>query len=109
MKANELWMKINNQIKNKPIEIPTVPKNFRQPLWFKVYFENNKLYVTESSSKKPSCNISKPRKISEKDFKTVFEYYFRWKEGEVNIRHKVSRISRNTAYIFGLISYFLKE
>ena len=41
-----------------------------------------------------------PRKISKKDFETVYPYYIRWENGERYLRQEVRELSRNTAYIF---------
>jgi hypothetical protein len=46
------------------------------------------------------------RTISKKDFLFVHSYYGRWVDGETGVRHEVTRKSRNTAYIFALISRF---
>lgn len=57
----------------------------------------------------PSSKLSQRRKIIKKDFLKVFLYYHRWANGESNLRQEVRLISRNTAYIFALLSYFEQE
>jgi len=102
----ELWRKVIEILRKEPRDIVTVPSNKRQPLWFKVYIEKDNVYVENSDNYSPSTKMSNRRIITEKDFITVYEYYHKWANGERNLRQEVRLHSRNTAYIFGLISDF---
>jgi len=106
VKAENTWSKIIAQLKEASMEIATVPSNNREPLWFHVCVENGNLYAENSISHKPSTKMSQRRKISKKDFETVFSYYHRWANGERYLRQEVRTLSRNTAYIFALIAHF---
>lgn len=109
MSADRTWNVIVSSLENKTVEIPTVPSNRREPLWFKAYLENGNLYVNNSDINMPSTNMSMQRKISREDFDTVYAYYERWSNGERYLRQEVRLLSRNTAYIFGLITHFRVE
>lgn len=37
----------------------------------------------------------------------VYSYYSKWADGNVGVRDEVRRQSRNTAYVFALISYYI--
>ena len=107
MSGEQLWFKINQTLGNDQIDIKTIPSNSRDPLWFIAYIENGNLYVDNSINHVPSTKMSGRRKISLNDFITVFQYYHRWKKGETHLRQEVRTMSRNTAYIFGLIDKFI--
>ena len=106
MNGDSMWQSINAGLSGKMHEIPTVPSNSKEPLWFKAYIELGEIFVQNATTHKPPTNMSQRRKISKLDFDTVFPYYHRWAKGESYLRQVVSRLSRNTAYIFALISFF---
>lgn len=54
-------------------------------------------------------NVAKIWEITKDDFLNVAGYYERWKNGETHLRQEVREQSRNTAYIFGLISKFSRS
>lgn len=103
MNASTLWNKLLAQAKQSNFEIQTVPQNKSIPLWFQVGVQGDSLIIRNANTHTPSVKLSNERKISFKDFEFVCSYYDRWLKGETGIRHEVSRKSRNTAYIFGLI------
>lgn len=106
MSAESTWNKIIATLRDTHMEISTVPSNNRKPLWFAAYVENGDLYVQNATIHKPSTNISQRRKITKRDFETVYPYYHRWASGETYLRQEVRTLSRNTAYIFALIVEF---
>lgn len=106
MNGENTWKVIVNGLQETPTEIATIPSNKKEPLWFLASIDKGNLYVQSANIHKPSSRISKRRKISEKDFETVYSYYHRWANGERNLRQEVRLLSRNTAYIFALIAYF---
>lgn len=106
MDPEQVWVNIVAGIAMNPQDLPTVPKNARQPLWFYAYIHRGFLFVQKSNTNEPSAKISTRRRINYDDFDVVYTYYHRWLSGEKNVRHEVSRLSRNTAYIFALISKF---
>jgi hypothetical protein len=75
-------------------------------LWLKASSINGRLYVDRAVDHEPSSELTKQRSISKKDFMLVHTYYDRWVNGEVGVRHEVSRKSRNTAYIFAMINKY---
>lgn len=77
-------------------------------LWFKASSIDGRLYIDKAVDHAPSSELSMQRAISKKDFLLVFSFYDRWVNGEVGVRHEVSRQSRNTAYIFALIDKYVK-
>ena len=106
MNCEQIWNKIISSLVETPAEVSTVPSNNKEPLWFNAFIENGDLYVQNAVSHRPSTQMSKSRKISKKDFDIVYSYYHRWANGERHLRQEVRTMSRNTAYIFALISRF---
>ena len=106
MSADMVWDNIITRLNDKPAEVSTVPSNNKEPLWFNAFIENGALFVENAINHRPSTHMSKSRKISKKDFDTVYSYYHRWANGERYLRQEVRTLSRNTAYIFALISRF---
>lgn len=106
MSIDSVWSNIVLRLKENPADVRTVPSNKKQPLWFNAYIENGNLFVHNAISHKPSTEMSQRRKISKKDFEIVYSYYYPWSNGERHLRQEVRMLSRNTAYIFGLIAHF---
>lgn len=108
MNGEYVWEKIIAGLSEIPIEIATVPSNNRTPLWFSVYLDRGNIYVDNAIMNIPSTRMTGRRKIRKNDFLTVYQFYDRWNNGERKLRQEVRTLSRNTAYIFGLIDYFKK-
>ena len=106
MNADQVWSNIMVSLNEKPSDLPTIPSNNRIPRWFSAYIENGDLFVKNAVNHRPSTKMSKIRKVSKKDFETVYSFYHRWANVERYLRQEVRTLSRNTAYIFALISRF---
>ena len=106
MDFEKLWNQILRAATEEAFDILTVPQNNRTPMWFKVYTKEAPLYVDNTPDNNPSGQLSGTRKITKDDFINVAGYYEQWKNGETQLRQVVREQSRNTAYIFGLISKF---
>lgn len=103
MNGETLWNQIVEVLPVSGEEIQTTTG-----LWFNASSYDGRLYVDKAVNHTPSSELSMQRPISKKDFLLVFSYYERWVNGEVGVRHEVSRKSRNTAYIFALIDKYVK-
>ncbi|WP_339060205.1 hypothetical protein [Tepidibacillus marianensis] len=102
MSGEALWNRIIELLPISGQEIQTTTG-----LWFKASSIDGRLYINKAVDHMPSSELSMQRSISKKDFLLVYSYYDRWVNGEVGVRHEVSRKSRNTAYIFALIERFI--
>lgn len=101
MSGEALWGRFITGLSTEGEELQTTTG-----LWFRASALGERLYIDSATEHTPSCNLSKQRSISKKDFLFVYSYYDRWVNGAMGVRHEVSRKSRNTAYIFALISRF---
>lgn len=106
MGFEKLWNKIMNELASGSIELHTVPSNRRTPLWFVASRDNDTVMISKAEKHNPSVKVSAQRMIRKKEFLTVASYYERWNAGERDLRQEVRLLSRNTAYIFGLITAF---
>ena len=102
MGGEALWSRIIEVLPVSGEEIQTTTG-----LWFKASSNDGRLYVDKAVEHAPSSELSMQRSISKKDFLLVYSYYDRWVNGEVGVRHEVSRKSRNTAYIFALLDKYI--
>lgn len=101
MNAESLWNIVVSGLSSSGEELHTTTG-----LWFRASSHDGRLYVNRATDNTPSSELSMQRSISKKDFLFVHSYYDRWVNGELGVRHEVSRKSRNTAYIFALIDKF---
>ncbi|WP_416148946.1 hypothetical protein ACM26V_22190 [Salipaludibacillus sp. HK11] len=102
MSGETLWSRVISGLSSSGEDLQTTTG-----LWFsRASVQGEKLYIDSTTERTPSCNLSKQRSISKKDFLFVYSYYDRWVNGETGVRHEVTRKLRNTAYIFSLISRF---
>lgn len=101
MSGETLWIRVISGLSSAGEDLQTTTG-----LWFRASAQGEKLYIDSTTEHTPSCNLTRQRSISKKDFLFVYSYYDRWVNGETGVRHEVSSKSRNTAYIFSLISRF---
>jgi hypothetical protein len=106
MTSQEAWNNIVQALIQNPGDYRTVPRVNRRHRWFYAWYEGNAIQVEKARKTEPSCKINKSRNIYYGDFSNVFPYYERWRNGEVGIRNEVRMISRNSTYIFALITRF---
>jgi len=98
LNGNELWEAVFTRLESKEEQLRT-----KYGLWFKAYVKKGKLYVDGTVEYYPSCDIKRPRPISEKEFMQVYSCYDRWAGGTVGIRQIISQKSISAAYIFALM------
>ena len=102
MSGEALWNSIIEVLPVSGEEIQTTTG-----LWFKASSNDSRLYIDRAVENAPSSKLTMQRSISKEDFLLVYSYYDRWVNGEVGVRHEVSRKSRNTAYIFALLDKYI--
>ncbi|MBR1444989.1 MAG: hypothetical protein IJ583_15830 [Firmicutes bacterium] len=102
MKSIEAWLKIIKGCERKKVELLTYPEIGEFQKWFSVTSsgKTNELIIEQCSNKSPVLKMSRPVKISIKQFDYIYPYYFK-KEGITNKNAAVYR-----KIIFALISYF---
>lgn len=104
MNSQELWEKVIDRAKEMEFEIHTVSKRNRTAKWFLVGTDEKVLIIDNAKVNRPSVELNTIRRIGYNDFDVVCQYYIRWLGNETGIRREVTGRSRNTAYIFAIIS-----
>ena len=88
-----------------PRDVQTHPMNANAvtPKWFHTYVENNEIYVCNSKSKHSSlASIQQRRKISRKEFETMYDLYLRREKGDT-VSQIAQQESQNSSYWFGIL------
>jgi len=98
MDGKQLWENLFTRLSDNEEQLKT-----KYGLWFKAFVKHGDLYIDGSTEHNPSCEIRRPRRISESDFLLVFSCYDRWASGTTGIRQIISQKSVSAAYIFALI------
>lgn len=98
------WQKILKSLGDKIIELKTVPKINKTPVWFSAYKEEDNIYVDCAKENSPSSKITTRRKLTFKDFKNVYPLYLKRENGE-SVSKEVTKITVNQVYYFSLIKH----
>jgi hypothetical protein len=105
--VDSMWNCITSSLTQQPVEIETVRLDGRNGVWFLASFEQNEILIDKATVHQPS-GVNQQRRISEIEFRTIFPYYFQWKNGTCP-RNVIRDMDENTSYIFAIIDYFLKK
>lgn len=104
----EAWNTIIHRLKGNRIELPTVPKNKRVPVWFSATTNGEKVLINEAVDHKPSSKLSGVRTLTYRNFEKVYPLYLKRENGE-SVSAEVTAITVNQVYYFSLIKHFLGE
>lgn len=104
----EKWERLIKLIGNKSIEIHTYSKIKKQPLWFSVSTDGNKIYVDKAKENFPSSELNKQRPLGFRDFEKIYPLYLERENGEI-LGEERRKKSANSSYWFGIIKYILEE
>lgn len=98
------WENLLNEFKILPRDVSTVPlSKTRNPLWFYVFVENNKLYVKNSINKLPSSKIDNKRLLSKGEYLDMLDIYKRRCKGEAVSREATQR-TKSQVYWYGIFN-----
>lgn len=101
----QAWNSILKNLEGKTIELPTVPKTKKVPVWFSASTNGEIIFINEASDHKPSSKLSVPRKLRYNTFQKVFPFYLKRENGEP-VSSEVTAITVNQVYYFSLIKHF---
>ena len=93
---------VNNLMKH-PRDISTKPVTNKAGKWFYAYAENGKVFVDTARKHTPTCSISKPRVLLEKEIEDIYELYIRRKQGHA-VSKQAADVTRNQVYWYGIFS-----
>ena len=98
------WQKILESLGDKTIELKTIPKTNKTPIWFSTYKEEDNIYIDCAKENVPSSKITTRRKLIFKDFRNVYPLYLKRENGE-SVSKEVTKITLNQVYYFSLIKH----
>lgn len=105
MASLQAWNTIVSKLKGNPMEIPTVPKTKRNPVWFFAIAVGENIFIIQASDNKPSSQLSMQRRLEYKTFEKVYPLYLKRENGE-KISYEVTAITVvNQVYYFSLIKH----
>ena len=97
------YEKLIESFNNNPRDVCSVPLVRRQPVWFYVETESNKLWVYEARAHKNSSRIATKRELLESECEPMLELFQRRKNNEP-VSGPAHEISRNVTYWFGIFA-----
>lgn len=100
----DAWKSIMNHLEGKTLELPTVPKTKKIPVWFSASTNGKVIIINEAKDHQPSSKISTPRILNYKTFEKVFPLYLRREKGEA-VSAEVTRVTVDQVYYFSLIRH----
>lgn len=107
MNYEYIWNIIVNNLKEKCIEMPTVPKTRKTPLWFSATTDGNIIIINRAVNNKPSCKLSMERKLTYNTFEKVYPLYLKREKGE-QVSSEVTSVTVNQVYFFSVIKHLYK-
>lgn len=108
MELETIWKDIIQSIGMSEIEIHTIPKTNKQPVWFSVTTDGTRIFVNNAKYNAPSSKISMTRTLNFKDFAKVYPLYVRREQGEC-VSQEVTKTTANQVYHFAIIKHLAKN
>ena len=102
------WNTIVEKLTGNRMELPTVPKTRKVPVWFSATTNGETIFINEAIDHTPSSKLSVERKLSFSDFQKVYPLYVRRENGE-SVSSEVTAVSVNSVYYFSLIKHFASD
>lgn len=107
MSTEIAWNSIIRNLNGKNIELPTVPKTKKVPVWFSASTDGNMIYIGKALINKPSSRLSMERKLTYKTFQKVYPFYLKRKQGE-SVSVEVTRLTVDQVYYYSLMHHLSK-
>jgi hypothetical protein len=101
----QTWNNIINRLEGNKIELPTVPKTKKTPVWFSATTDGKTIFINQAIDHSPSSKLSAQRMLNYKTFQKVYPLYLRRENGEA-VSSEVSAITVDQVYFFSLLKHF---
>lgn len=98
------WQQILESLGDKTLELKTIPKTNKTPIWFSAYKQEDNIYIDCAKENLPSSKITTRRKLTFNDFRKVYPLYLKRENGE-SVSKEVAKITVNQVYYFSLIKH----
>ncbi|MFC4557298.1 hypothetical protein ACFO3D_03620 [Virgibacillus kekensis] len=104
MKTLHIWNSIIRRLEGRRVELPTVPKTKKAPVWFSASTDGTIIFINKAFDHTRSSKLSTERKLDYNTFQKVYPFYLRRENGEA-ISSEVSDVSVNQVYYFSVIKH----
>lgn len=104
MTSQEAWNTIIKRLTGERIELPTVPKNKKDPVWFSATTDGYSIFINQAIENKPSSKLSMRRKLTYTNFEKVYPFFLKRENGE-RVTSEVKAITVDQVYFFSLIKH----
>ncbi|NLX83525.1 MAG: hypothetical protein GXZ04_06905 [Clostridiales bacterium] len=101
MNPQEFWSQVLAALDGTGLELQTI-----KGLWFRAVKKGSSIKVDNAIQHKPSCRMTTPRTITEKDVVDLLPLYHSLISGRKGIRQKAREQSQNASYVFPIIGRF---
>ncbi|WP_163103198.1 hypothetical protein [Peribacillus alkalitolerans] len=101
----QAWNIIISRLEGKIVELPTVPKTKKSPVWFSSTTDGKTIFINKAIDHSPSSKISVQRKLEYNTFQKVYPLFLRRESGEA-VSTEVTAVTVNQVYYFSLIKHF---
>ena len=102
---NEAWKKILVELIDSPQDVVTISKSGCSGKWFHATQYNDMIFINNSKTHYPSCNIKRNIMINKEVFIMLYPNYKKWRSGEIS-REDAKADTFVSSYVFGLIKQF---
>jgi hypothetical protein len=106
MTCEQAWSIIINKLLENPVELPTVPKVNKTPVWFLATTDGDRIFISGAINNIPSSQLTMQRKLKYSTFQKIYPLYLRRENGE-QVSHEVGSITVNSVYYFSVIKHLL--
>jgi hypothetical protein len=107
MTSQEAWQVIVLKLIDNQLELPTVPKIKKNPVWFTASTDGDVIFIDTAINHHPSSQITTRRTLTYSNFQKVYPLYLRREKCEP-ISKEVSAVTVNQVYYFSLIKHLIK-
>ena len=97
------YAQIVSDFLNNPRDVSTAPQRNSTPKWFHVTAVGGSLYISNAKFHKLSCRITVSRKLNEKEYEQMLDYYHQRLARE-NISQTVASFTINSSYWYGIFN-----
>lgn len=104
MDPNQAWNTIISKLIGKRIELPTVPKIQKTPVWFSATTDGKIIFINTATGNTPSSKLSMERKLTYEVFEKVYPFYLRREKGEP-VSYEAGKATVNQVYFYSLIRH----
>lgn len=102
-----IWEELKGNLQENPRDIPTAPKQKKDPVWFHASSDGHHIYVENAKSTVPSSNIKGVRTLNKGEFERVYPLHIRREKGEA-VSEEAKKATANQVYWYGILTDCLK-